>query len=137
MSVVEPETGVDADGNSPEAVRVVRTVAAPVADVWRALVSPGGAQALLGPGAEFGGKGEPWRSADGPSGVLRSYHPLEQLRWSWHETPDAPASIVELDLSDDDGGTRLDLRHDGVAEVAAYEARWSDALDRLGGALTA
>ena len=134
MSVIEPETGADADGAS-SAVRVVRTVDAPVGDVWRTLTSPGGAEALLGPGASFGGKGEPWRSHDGPSGVLRSYHPLEQLRWSWHETPDAPASIVELDLVDDGGATRLDLRHDGVSETARYEARWSSALDRLGGAV--
>lgn len=135
MSVVESEAGDAATASQP-GVRVVRTLAAPVADVWRALVSPGGAEALLGPGASFGGKGEPWRSEDGPSGVLRSYHPLEQLRWSWHETPDAPASIVELDLSDDGGGTRVDLRHDGV-EPATYEPRWSEALDRLGSTISA
>lgn len=135
MSMVEPEAEADADEASP--VRVVRTVEAPVADVWRALVSPTGAEALLGPGASFGGKGEPWHSDDGPSGVLRSYHPLEQLRWSWHETPEAPASIVELDLSDDGGSTRLDLRHDGVQETAAYQSRWTAALDRLGSAVTA
>ena len=135
MSMVEPEAEADADEASP--VRVVRLVDAPVAEVWRALISPGGAEALLGPGASFGGKGEPWHSADGPSGVLRSYHPLEQLRWSWHETPDAPATIVELDLSEDGGSTRLDLRHDGVSETEAYETRWSAALDRLGTAVTA
>ena len=133
MSMVEPEA--DAEEASP--VRVVRTVEAPVAEVWRALVSPGGAEALLGPGASFGGKGEPWQSDDGPSGVLRSYHPLEQLRWSWHETPDAPASIRERDRADDGGSTRLDLRHDGVGDAAAYESRWTTALDRLGGAVTA
>lgn len=134
MSVVEPEAA--SDGNAPSApVRVVKTVGAPVADVWQALVSPSGAEALLGPGAAFGGKGEPWHSDDGPSGVLRSYHPQEQLRWSWHETPESPASVVELDLVPDAEGTRLDLRHDGVTETAAYEARWNDALDRLDGTL--
>ena len=53
---------------------------APVAQVWQTLISSSGAEALLGPGAAFGGKGEPWHSDEGPSGVLRSYHPQEQLR---------------------------------------------------------
>lgn len=136
MSVVEPEAE-QADSDSSAGARVVKVVGAPVSAVWRVLVSPAGAEALLGRGAAFGGKGEPWHSEDGPSGVLRSFHPLEQLRWSWHETPDAPASIVELDLREDDGATTVDLRHDGVSDVGAYESRWSAALDRFAGAVTA
>ena len=113
-------------------VQVVRTLDAPVAHVWETLISRPGAEALLGPGATLGGKGEPWHSEDGPSGVLRSYHPLEQLRLSWHETPDAPASLVELDLADDSGSTRLELRHDRVAgDAAGHEQRWACVLDRL------
>ncbi len=127
MSASEVET----DGKHA-GVQVVRTVDAPVAQVWQTLISSSGAQALLGPGASFGGKGEPWHSDEGPSGVLRSYHPQEQLRLSWHEAPDAPASIVELDLSDDSGVTRIDLRHDRLdGDRAAYEQRWNGALDRL------
>lgn len=127
MSASEVETDAE-----PTGVQVVRTVDAPVAQVWQTLISSSGAQALLGPGAAFGGKGEPWRSDEGPSGVLRSYHPQEQLRLSWHEAPDAPASIVELDLSDDSGVTRIDLRHDRLdGDPAAYEQRWNGALDRL------
>lgn len=132
------EAGADLGGNAMiGAVQVERTVDAPVAAVWRTLVGPGGAEALLGRGASFGTKGEPWRSEDGPSGVLRSYHPLEQLRWTWHETPDAPSSIVELDLDEHEGGTKLSLRHDGISDPDTYEARWSDALTRLSGAVTA
>ena len=51
--------------------------------------SPAGAEALLGEGATLGGKGEPYHCSDGTGGVLRSYHPLEQLRVSWHPAPDA------------------------------------------------
>jgi uncharacterized protein YndB with AHSA1/START domain len=127
MSASEVET----DGKHA-GVQVVRTVDAPVAQVWQTLISSSGAEALLGPGAVFGGKGEPWHSDEGPSGVLRSYHPHEQLRLSWHEAPDAPASIVELDLSDDSGATRIDLRHDRLdGDRSAYEQRWNGALDRL------
>lgn len=138
MSAVESGSGEAgaASTAAQEGVRVTRTVQAPVAEVWRVLTGPGGAEALLGAGAAFGGKGEPWRCADGASGVLRSFHPLEQLRWSFHETPEAPATIVELDLVDEGGTTRLDLRHDGVTDAATYEARWSDALDRVGALTT-
>lgn len=122
---------VEVDGKQG-GVQVARTVDAPVAHVWETLISRTGAEALLGKGATFGGKGEPWHSEDGPSGVLRSYHPMEQLRLSWHETPDAPASVVELDLTEDAGSTRLDLRHDRIAgDVDHYEQRWTGALDRL------
>ena len=103
----EGQTSGASDGSGAPTVRVSRTVGAPLVHVWEVLVSPAGAQALLGQGAVLGGKGEPYHSADGTSGVVRSYHPLEQLRVSWHVTPDSPPSIVELDLAaDGDGSTR-------------------------------
>lgn len=126
------ETSPEPDEQQVPSARVSRTITAPIAQVWDRILSPAGARALLGPGARFAGKGEPWRSKDGPSGVLRSFHPQEQLRWSWHETPDAPATLVELDLQPEDAGTRLDLQHHGVEDRSAYEARWAAALDRLG-----
>jgi uncharacterized protein YndB with AHSA1/START domain len=127
--MAQSEVEVDAKQGG---VQVVRTVDAPVAQVWETLISRTGAQALLGSGATLGGKGEPWHSDDGPSGVLRSYHPLEQLRLSWHRTPQAPASVVEIDLAEDAGATRIDLRHDRVdGDPAEHEQRWAEALDRL------
>jgi len=123
------------DGSGAPTVRGRRTDGAPLGHVWEVLVSPAGAQALLGHGAVLGGKGEPYHSADGTSGVVRSYHPLEQLRVSWHVTPDSPPSIVELDLAaDGDGSTRLELSQDhlwdGVDADALCE-RWAGGLDRL------
>jgi uncharacterized protein YndB with AHSA1/START domain len=111
-------------------------VQAPVAHVWEVLVSPEGSQALLGEGALLGTKGEPYRSADGSRGVLRSYHPQEQLRVSWHEDEDAPATVVELDLRADGGRTRLDLTQTHVtagADTDALRRRWSERLDALAG----
>ena len=61
---------------------------------------------MVGEGAVLGGKGEPYHCADGTSGVVRSYHPLEQLRVSWHATPDSPPTIVEIDLRADGDGHR-------------------------------
>ncbi|MEP7370563.1 MAG: SRPBCC domain-containing protein, partial [Dermatophilaceae bacterium] len=46
-------------------LEVSRAVPQPVGAVWQVLTTPTGAEALLGKGAELGGKGEPWRSEDG------------------------------------------------------------------------
>ncbi|MBL8932168.1 MAG: hypothetical protein JNL54_18760 [Kineosporiaceae bacterium] len=133
-SVSESEEQTAGKPDLPPVVEVSRAVAAPLTHVWEVLVSPAGAEALLGAGARLGGKGEPYHCSDGVSGVLRSFHPLEQLRVSWHETPDSPASIVELDLRRDGESTRLDLRQDhlsAVSDVDALAARWSRALDAV------
>ena len=71
-------------------VRVTRKVARPLNQVWGALMKPHGAAALLGEGGELGNKGEDWRSANGTYGVTRSFHPLEQIRFSWHASEGAP-----------------------------------------------
>jgi hypothetical protein len=130
----QPE-GQDTEDHHHPVVQVSRSVAAPLTHVWEVLVSDTGAQALLGDGARLGAKGEPYRTVDGANGVLRSYHPLEQLRVSWHENADAPASIVEVDLrADGDAATVLDLRQEHLppaTDVRALETRWHAALDAL------
>lgn len=119
----------------PLVVTVNHVVAAPLAHVWEVLVSPAGSQALLGEGAVLGGKGEPYHCTDGTSGVVRSYHPLEQLRVSWHADPDSPPSLVELDLrTDGESVTVLELRHDRISDAeqhAALTQRWSTRLAAL------
>jgi uncharacterized protein YndB with AHSA1/START domain len=113
-------------------VHVTRTVAAPLEHVWECLCSADGAQALLGDGAVLGSKGEPWHSGDGTHGVVRSYHPLEQLRVSWHAGQDDPPGLVDLHLSGDGSTTRLDLVHDRIGiDPASLEERWRSALDRV------
>jgi uncharacterized protein YndB with AHSA1/START domain len=127
----ESEAQTAGKSGGPLEVKVSRPVAAPVTHVWEVLVSPAGSEALLGEGATLGGKGEPYHCADGSSGVVRSYHPLEQLRVSWHETPDSPPSIVEIDLRSDGEGTVLDLTQNHLSEasdVAALGERWTAAL---------
>ena len=135
--------GTEAEGGTPgktgasgaPTVRVSRAVQAPLVHVWEVLVSPAGAQALLGEGATLGGKGEPYHCADGTGGVVRSYHPLEQLRVSWHPAADAPPSIVEVDLrADGDAATRLELSQDHLAEgvdVDDLGRRWDAGLERV------
>jgi uncharacterized protein YndB with AHSA1/START domain len=120
--------------DGPPTVTVSRAVSAPLTHVWEVLVSPAGSQALLGGGAVLGAKGEPYHCEDGAYGVVRSYHPLEQLRVSWHSTPDEPPTIVEVDLRADGDATVLDLSQthlrDGL-DLAALEERWSRGLSAV------
>lgn len=136
MSTVSTESEVQAAGKTdgPPVVQVSRSVNATLTHVWEVLISPAGSAALLGEGAVLGSKGEPYHCEDGTSGVVRSYHPLEQLRVSWHETADAPATIVEVDLRTEGDHTVLDLRQDHLtvaSDVDALAARWGAALDRV------
>lgn len=126
----ESDTGGLSDAN---VVEIVRTIPAPPEQVWQVMTSPPGAAALLGDGAVLGGKGETWRAAAGPHGVVRSFHPLEQLRVSWHDDDDAPASLVELDLRPAGDGTELVVRHEKVTEGHSVDLQqhWSTAMDRL------
>lgn len=130
----ESEAQTAGKTDTPLGVQLSQAVAAPLTHVWEVLASPVGSQALLGEGAILGAKGEPYHCADGASGVVRSYHPLEQLRVSWHETSDSPPSIVELDLRSDGDGTMLELRHDRIVDSDQYarlEQRWIAGLTDL------
>lgn len=122
------------DEAQSRAVRTTRTVPAPVSQVWQHLISAAGTQALLGQGAQLGSKGESWHSDEGPHGVVRSYHPLEQVRVSWHADEDAPASLVDLQLAPDGDGTRIDLIHEH-ADDPGLQSRWDGALDRFAAGL--
>ncbi len=132
----EAEPGKRSDAGT---VRVSRTVPAELSRVWDVLVAPAGVQALLGTGAELGRKGDHWTAADGSTGVLRSYHPQEQLRVTWHPDAAAEASLVEVDLREESGATVLDLRHDRVPsdlDAQALADRWSRALEAVERAAT-
>lgn len=135
MSGTAPDEVVDDAGKHPDAVEVDTVLAHPVDHVWRVLTTNDGAQALLGAGARLGGKGEPWHAEDGTHGVWRSYHPLEQVRVSWHADADAPRTLVDLHLAAEGDRTRVSLRHErpdsDSPDPEALRQRWSDALTRL------
>jgi uncharacterized protein YndB with AHSA1/START domain len=120
-------------------IEVTRVVPHLIDKVWQLMTTPAGAEALLGSGAHLGGKGERWRSVDGSHGVVRSYHPMEQVRISWHADEDAPATVVGLHLTPEGEGTRLDLRQEQIPDVAlsqSLQQRWEDALGRIDVATT-
>ena len=119
-------------------VTVSRSVSKPVKEVWKLLVTREGAEALLGAGGELGDKGDSWHAADGTYGVIRSYHPLEQIRFSWHAAEEAPKTIVEVDLAAaGEAETTVEIRHEHIPvyfDAAAITQRWETALDKLAAA---
>ena len=117
----------------PASVVVSRTVACPVKRVWKELMTAQGAEALLGPGAEFGEKGHSWTSADGRTGVTRTLHPLEEIRFSIREG-ERPASMVQIDLVPQGEETTLTVTHSKLNEDTDrlwLTGRWEAALGRI------
>jgi len=96
-------------------------------------MAPAGAEALLGPGAEFGEKGHTWASADGRNGVVRTVHPLEEIRFTCRQDDQSSPSIVRIDLVPDGDETTLVVTHSNLAEGMDAEVakRWQDALERI------
>lgn len=126
----------EALGETKDATVVVsRLVSLPLKDFWRMLATPAGGQALLGDGGSLGDKGDSWHAADGTFGVVRSFHPLEQVRFSWHAAEEAPKTMVDIRLSaPSDGGTLIEVRHEHIPpyfDVTAITRRWEKALESL------
>jgi uncharacterized protein YndB with AHSA1/START domain len=120
-------------------VRASISVAAPPGQVWQHLTSTRGTEALLGDGARLGSKGESWHANDGTYGVVRSWHPTEQIRVTWHPDEAGPTSMLDLHVLPDGEATRLELVHAGgpsAADGPGSQRAWQDALGRVAGTLT-
>ena len=115
-------------------VVVSRTVACPVRQVWRVLMTKDGAEAMLGPGAEFGEKGHSWVAENGRTGVIRSVHPLEEIRFSYRRDEQSAPTAVELALRPEGEETVLTVTHWKLQpdmDVDDLTVRWQAALDRV------
>ena len=114
---------------------VSRVVECPVKKVWAVLLSPEGQTALLGEGACLGDKGDTWKAADGTWGVTRSYHPLEEIRFSWHQDEESPKTWVEVTLAEvGPNRTKIQISHDhsnADFDVVGMTAHWKAALQRI------
>lgn len=119
-------------------VTVSRSVSLSAKEFWKLLVTRAGAEALLGPGGELGDKGDSWHAADGTFGVIRSYHPLEQIRFSWHAADEAPKTIVDVHLrAAGDSETTVEIVHEHIPsyfDAGKLSRRWETALEKLASA---
>ncbi|MDR1355746.1 MAG: SRPBCC domain-containing protein [Propionibacteriaceae bacterium] len=129
------EIGVDVPKITDTAITVSRVVPASVKDVWKALMTKEGAEALLGEGGEIGEKGHTWSSVNGKSGVIRSLHPLEQIRFSIRrEDGRFGPSMVSVDLGVQGDKARVAITHSSLTEDVDkgwLVSRWEAALDRI------
>lgn len=127
----------DSSTGQPTTIELSRTVSQHGGAVWQALTSPAGTAVWLGAGAVLGGKGESYHCNDGAMGVVRSFHPLEQLRLSWHEQPASDSTLIEVDLTPLADGTLLRIWHENVPANKADGIRqdWERRLDALAGLL--
>jgi uncharacterized protein YndB with AHSA1/START domain len=114
-------------------IAVSREVTKHAGAVWQSITSPAGIAVWLGRGAVLSGVGELYRCDDGAFGMVRTYHPLQQLRLSWHPSQAAAASLIELDLTPLADGTRIRVWHEGVddAKLAGLRAQWQMRLNGL------
>jgi len=124
------------EGNGNPGITIVsRVMPRPVKKVWATMLTPGGQSALLGEGAVLGNKGDNWRAATGAWGVVRSYHPLEEIRFSWHADENAPRTWVDVVFTPQDSDTtKLEVRHDhkGVEiDTDTLTRHWTTALEHI------
>ncbi len=134
MTVSNEATEADATSLAADAIEVVQHVPRPLDEVWVRLTQREGIEALLGEGAMLGGKGDSWHATDGTYGVTRSYHPLQQVRVSWHADEHAPPTMVDLQMTAEGEGTMLKLRHEHLTQDMDREslvARWDAAMHRM------
>jgi len=125
-SLIEEETS--------DTIRVSTVVSRPVKTVWSALLTPAGQAALLGAGARLGDKGDSWRADDGSCGVTRSFHPLQEVRFSWRQAEDAPRTMVTVSFLPDGDSTMVEIAHDHAGadlDTARLTAHWRHLLDFL------
>ncbi len=133
-----------------EALRITRTLPAPVDRVWRAFTDPVRLAAWFWPervGAvadidlRAGGRFRIDARAAGfaVTGEYRTVTPPTLLIFTWQWDGEPEITLVTLELAPADTQTTLTLTHERFADPATRDEHrqgWSDCLDRLPAALT-
>jgi len=124
-------------------LRLTRILPAPPAAVWRALTDPEALAAWFWPGwrnpsadtdVRVGGEFALTADAMAVTGTYVEVDAPRRLVFTWRWTGDDEETLVSIELSTGDGGTRLDLTHErfaGDADRDNHATGWSDCLDRL------
>ena len=97
------------------------TVHAPAEPVWERLVSGEGTAIWLGTGVDLGHeRGDRYETADGVTGEVRSFRPVDRVRLTWQPDDWDHETLVQVAL--DDRGDRTGVRF--------HQERLSDADER-------
>jgi uncharacterized protein YndB with AHSA1/START domain len=116
VSATSRSVGADPGGHR---VVLCRRYQAPAEDVWDACTSPERIARWLTPVTGDLRPGGSYQLQGNAGGSILRCEPPRLLRVSW-VFGDAPPSEVELRLSEDDGGTLLELEHSGLADAALW-----------------
>jgi len=123
-------------------IGVSRTLDRPAAEVWDLLTSRRGTDLWLGPAPGFSwpaDKGARYELADGTTGEVRSFRPLDRLRLTWRPVDWDHDSIVQVALAAKGDRTRMTFHQERLADADERErqrAHWTSVLDAFEAALT-
>lgn len=112
-------------------VSVQRTVEAPAAWVWPAVLNVPGWLPAASIDAVLGGE---YRGLGGGYGVVKQLKPGALLRLSFAEAGDPVESMLYIELTEKSGRTAVRFRHErlsGPAQVETMRGRWTEALERF------
>ena len=116
-------------------IGVSRTVAAPLPEVWELLTGPRGLRIWLGAGVVLPTRaGEPYETAEGVRGEVRSYRPNDRIRLAWQPSGWSHDSTVQVALQDKGDRTVVRFHQERLADGAERErqrAHWTSVIDRL------
>jgi uncharacterized protein YndB with AHSA1/START domain len=100
-------------------IGVSRTLPRPPAEVWRFLVSPAGVATWLGEGARLGtAKGQPYETADGTSGEIRSFSDLERVRLTWRPRDWTHDTTLQVAIFGSGDRTSVRFHQERLADAA-------------------
>lgn len=127
----------------PAVLTFARTIAAPVAQVYKAFSSGPGFREWLVKGAEVGSEHLNylfllWEDGFSSSGQFEDLKENARVRFTWRGLQDPHASLVTVTLTEEDDHTALTLEHSGLGEEGEWAAirgdlqqRWQKGLDNL------
>ena len=128
-------TGLTRDAGWEAGVR--RTFPVALDEAWAFLLGDGLALWLgaAGLGREVGSA---YRTSDGSTGTVRSFHDRRRIRLTWRPADWDHDTTLQLTVLPAAAGTTIAFHQDrlaGPAERAAMLERWRQALDRIGVAI--
>jgi len=121
-------------------IGVSRTVPFPRAAVWDFIASPRGQEVWLGRGAELVPEpGQRYRTADGTTGEVRSFHERDRIRLTMRPAGWDHDTTVQVTVSGPvEDATVLRFHQERLADAAERErqrAHWRAVIDRVVAAL--
>ena len=121
-------------------IGVSRTVSAPLNAVWSLLTSERGVALWLGGGAALPRvAGSAYRTADGTTGEVRSYHEGDRVRLTWRPRDWDHDATLQIAVSGDEVKTTIRFHQERLASAEERERmrdHWRSMLDALIAELT-